>query len=168
MQAIKKEKGITLLVLVITIIIMGIIATPIAINLSGLSNLNNLSKLQSDFKIINEAISVVSNDNTLEIGPVFSGTVDLGSQKNPSDGTVYYVINLDLLQQLYTNVSGVQMDPIYFGLNNSNINSNITTYQNNDIFIMNKDTHTVYYLSGQDSSGKYIGYENDGKIYYRF
>ena len=168
MQKIKKEKGITMVALTVTIVVMLCVITPISVNLIQLSKTNNLSKIKSDFEIIKEAISVVSNDNSLEIGPVFSGNVNLGDQKNPNDGDIYYVINMDLLNTLYRSVSGINIDSLYNGRNNYGIGLSVSSYQNNDIFIMNKDTHTVYYLSKQNGSGYYIGYEYEGSVYYRF
>ena len=166
MQKNKIEKGITLIVAVITITVMLLLITPIAINLTDLSNINDFSKLKSDFKVLNEAISVVSNDNTLVIGPVFSGNINLGTQRNSRDGNIYYVIDYNLLQQMYRDVAGVRMDGLYYGSNNMNIDSNLATYENEDIYIMNKDTHTVYYLSKINGAGYYIGFEYKDEIYY--
>ena len=168
MQKIKENKGITLIILVLTIVIMLILIVPISVNLIEVSNIKELSKIKTDFKVIEEAISQVSNDNSLEIGPVFSGNVNMGNQKNVNDGNVYYVINMELLEELYLRVSGVQMDELNYGSNNYNIAEGTTTYDNGDIFIMNKDTHTVYYLSKKNNQNYYIGYEYKNNIYYRF
>ena len=165
MKRVKQEKGITLIVLVITIIVMSIITVPIFIQVENLKQANDISKFKNDINVLSEAINQISTDNTLEIGPVFTGDVDFGSQKNPNDGTIYYVIDMDKLKNLYYEITKIQLDNLNFGKNNYNINYTETTLDSADVYIMNKDTHTVYYIGQKSEDGKYTGFIYNDIIY---
>ena len=147
MHKIKSEKGITLVVLVITIIALSAISIPVAVNMSGVIELKKYTKFKQDIDRLREAISSVY-DEDIEIslignkytgGTTFLYGIQNGQNvKNPNDGADYYAINLT---KLNTHL-GAQIQLNY---GKDNISGNQT---GTDLYIINGKTKTIYYVKG--------------------
>ena len=106
MQKIKDEKGITLSVLIITIVVLSLLSVPVIVNVSNISSRQNYEDFCNDITKLVESVSQVYDLNvdfsTTDgyIGPKFSGDLtflnnsqDGVNVKNPNDGDLYYVID---------------------------------------------------------------------------
>lgn len=155
----KNNKGVTLLILTVTVIIL-IIITSITVQAgTHYLNLKDVNELYSDIEAINVAISdyYLENDDL----PIFANNPYLndetklreyfvsnsggsGAWINPDDSGPYYVIDLSKLENL-TLVNGRE----YRSWSNS---STCENYQ--DLYIINKVTHQVYYPHGVAMRGE--------------
>lgn len=126
---IKKEKGITLVTLMITVMIMSIIGVTLATNAYDGVALSKITKLDNDIKIIKDRVAVyyVKNDE-LPIKETEYTKENLEATINDlsdNDGDKYYVIDLDKLDNITLN------------------------YGNNSTeYIINEESHVIYYLPG--------------------
>ena len=131
----KKEKGITLISLVITVLVLVIITTVLALNSYDALQMSNLTKLQNDIEAISDRVAAyfVKEDKLpIEEGKVYKkGTLknEINDLSN-NDGDNYYKIDLSKLDNLT--------------LNNN---------KSNDEYIINEETHIVYYRPGINYKG---------------
>lgn len=136
----KNNSGITLATLVITVVVMIIIVGAV-INL-GIDNLKvkNLNNLYTDLKTLEDRISTYYNKyGTLPLKEKYTGSYDFQIAKNPNDSPDgYYVIDISKLE----NVLIIRK----------------LTWTENDVYIINTKTHTIYYPEGITL---------DGEKYYR-
>lgn len=157
MQRIKSEKGITILVLAITVIVLMLISIPILVNTSEVTELQKYTYFKADIDRLRESIGTVylNENNIASIGEEYvRGKEFLEKEqngekvKNPNDGEKYYIIDLDKLNS-YINAQ-IELN---YGDGNKNLSLNTT-----DIYIINEQSRTIYYVSG-------IKYKE--KVYYR-
>lgn len=160
MQKIKNEKGITLVVLVITVIVLGLISIPTTLKINDIIKLNKLTKYKDDFTILSETVSqVYSADMDIStIGDVYNGNTNF-SGKNPNDGDTYYIINVNQLSSdLYGKVEST-MESLNFGKRNY---GDLDATED-DVYIINGESRTIYYVAGfENASGETI-YRYPGK-----
>lgn len=139
-KIITNKNGITLVVLTITIVVLLIITTTV-INLST-NNLKtkNLSNMYTDIKSLEDKISVYYNKyGTLPLKEKYTGETNFNVVANPNDDTEgYYIIDIQKLSNL--------------------VLTRKLTWKNNDAYIINTKTHTIYYPKGV---------ELDGETFYR-
>ena len=151
------EKGITLVVLVITIVILGLISIPTAINISNIIKVNDLTKYKDDLTNLTETVSQVysQSDDISQIGPVYTGNIQ-NIPKNPNDNNVYYIINVDDLNNKLYNKTGTTMETLSHGGANYGIQPGDTAVAE-DIYIINEQSRTIYYVKGfENSNGETI------------
>lgn len=135
----KSEKGITLTILIITIVVMSIIAGTITYEYVNNFEKQKLSKLYNDLSLLDDKISVYYlKYGTIPVKEEFTGSDDFKSVKNDNDGDIYYVIDLSKIDNLTLNIS--------------------ITGIGDDVYIINDETHTIYYPKGM---------EIDGETYYK-
>lgn len=149
---IKNQKGITLISLVIVLSVIVILSFTISVNMGGITEQSQKSKLDSDLTQIGEKISqYYSRNKQLPIINKYTETSNFEASKNVNDGTDYYVLDLDELGDLSLNY-GKDYDTI----KNTNVETSVT--QVSDVYVINQISQTVYYAKG-------INYE--GKTYFR-
>ena len=169
MQKIKDEKGITLSVLIITIVVMSLLSVPVIVNLPNISSRQNYEDFCNDITKLGESISQVYDLNadfsTSDgyIGPKFSGDLtflnnsqDGANVKNPNDGDLYYVIDAVNLNKKLNNYN-ISLGNLQYG-ENYNVSSS-STITSGKYYIINAKSRTIYYPEG-------IQY--DGQTYYRY
>lgn len=125
----KKENGVTLIILVITIMVMSIIAGTV-IN-QAMSNMQTqaLSDLYSDLNTLQDKVNLYYiKYGAIPIKQEFTGSEDFKSFRNPNDNNNYYVIDLSKLENLTL--------------------KNKITDSGDDVYIINEETHTIYYPQG--------------------
>ena len=99
---IKSEKGITLMVLIITLVIMMILSISISVNIPQFTEKRNFTNLETDILKLKEEIDIYySTNKTLPIcnkylAPTFP-------DKGVNDNENYYVIDLSLIRRLDLN-----------------------------------------------------------------
>lgn len=128
---IKEKKGITLIILVITIIIMAILAGTIVVTISGTGEVQKLNSLASDLQVLQERVNLYYEKNKeLPIVNYINEEVSaiLGENQNPNDGELYSKINLSLLGNLKLTYGNEEFEK--------------------DYFIVNNASHMVYYYAG--------------------
>ena len=157
MQKIKNEKGVTLLILVITVVILALISIPIIINTTDISELQRYTYFKSDIDKLRESIETTYADmsDLSSIGPIYTGNLSFldevqGSDRvaNPNDGNVYYVISLDNLNS-YMNAQ----ISLRYGTGNKEETYENNEYSGTDAYIINEQSKTIYYTSGVEYKG---------------
>lgn len=143
---IKSDKGISLLSLVITIVIMTIIAS-VTINTSkDRYEINNINKMINDIKLLEDkvsnyylrynAIPVVRDvDNNI---PIEYKHTTISFDTNINDDEVYYILDLAAMP-------GITLNYGQEGFENIN--------QSDDVYIINNKTHHIYYVRGIELDG---------------
>lgn len=152
MQKIKNERGVTLLILIITILILALISIPIIVNTTDISELQRYTYFKSDIDKLRECIETTyaDMDDLSSIGPVYTGDFSFLNKvqgndqvKNPNDGNVYYVISLKNLNS-YTNA---QIN-LKYGSGNKQESYDGNEYSGTDAYIINETSRTIYYNNG--------------------
>lgn len=129
----KNEKGVTMIAIVITIIILLIIISTVSFSSKNGIDMKKLNNMYADILLLEEKISVYYLKNgTIPIkGNELAIEAELKTQlinDNPNNGTQFYEIDLDKLENI--------------SLNNNNSSND------KDVYIINYDSHAVYYLKG--------------------
>ena len=130
----KNERGVTLIILILTILVLIIITSMLVSNSFNSIEVSNLAKLNSDIKALEDRVaSYYVKNNTL---PIFGGLIskndiiNIIDDLNSDDGDKYYALDLNKLDN----------PTLYYGQG--------YTVPNEDMYIINTETHTVYYLKG--------------------
>jgi len=133
---IKSEKGISLPTLVITVIMMLIINGAIVYKSLESIELRKLDNMYNDIKVLNQKVSkYYLENNKLPILEALISEIPNIPNKNINDSDNYYIIDLEKL-------GGVTLK---YG---KQYKDYLTDNQNNDVYIINEDSHTIYYLKG--------------------
>lgn len=119
-----KKKKVLILVLVIGIILIFVIIYRLVQNGIELNKLNNVYK---DIDILEERVTIyyLNNGNI----PIKKNSINFNYSINPNDNKNFYEIDLEKLENL-------------------SINYGKKEYGDDDIYIINEQSHTVYYLKG--------------------
>lgn len=150
MERLKNNKGITLVSLIITIVLMFIIAGTTIYTSTNRFKINNLKKMYNDIELLNDKIStyyvkygglpILKNDTGDSILYTYS---NLDFDKNVNDDSNYYIMDLEALGNMTLNYGEE-------GYRNPNTSD--------DVYIVNNKTHAVYYVKGIENA--------DGIIYH--
>lgn len=137
----KSQKGITLVALVITVIIMIILTFTITLNISQYDGQKTKSNFENDINSLNEEIAqYYSRTKTLPIINKYTNITMLTGIKNVNDGENYYVIDV---RQLEVSLNlGSDYNTALSRPRNTEI-ADLT-----DIYIINEQSHTIYYPKG--------------------
>lgn len=143
----KDSKGITLVSLVIVIVVMLIIAG-ITLNVSfDRFEINNLKKMLSDLELLEDKVNNYYLEyNELPIvrdsrDSAITYTIPENFEKNSGDNENYYIINLKALEK------GVALN---YGKDWSE-----NPISSDDVYIINEQSHNIYYAKGIKMKGKY-------------
>ena len=142
MKKIKEKKGITLMALVITIVIMGIILGITISNMDTGADIRNYNYMCADIEILQAKVSDYYNKSGSipKTGNAIVGALGrLGPQASSRDDENYYQIDLSKISNVSLNYGG-------------------GTEANRDIYIINEQSHEIYYFKGVAL---------DGIIYYK-
>lgn len=144
------QKGITLVSLMITVVVMIIIAGVTVSTSTNRFKINNVKKMQNDIEMINDKIStyymkyggipILKDAKNNGIEYIYS-TIDFETNQNDDDK--YYIIDLAAIGNITLNYG-------QNGYKNRNTSD--------DVYIINNKTHTVYYVRGVEYA--------DGEIYH--
>lgn len=146
----KNQKGITLVSLIITIIIILIIASATVYTSTNRFKINNISKMYNDIELLNDKIAtyylkfgglpIIKNTENTPIRYTFS---ELNFDKNINDDDNYYIIDLEAIGNITLNYGKE-------GFKNPNTSD--------DVYIINDKIHSVYYVRGIEYT--------DGNLYH--
>ncbi len=138
MKKLKNNKGITMIALVVTIIIMAILLTVVNYGSQRGLEMKELNNMYADILVLEEKISLYYlNTGKLPLKDETKVITVNDSIKNtnPNNGNEFYEIDITKLN----NVS----------LSNMKDNRNVS-----DRYLINKQSHTVYYQKGVRLDGK--------------
>ncbi len=147
---IKKEKGITLISLIIVIALITILTSTVAEISMERFDINKLNKMTNDLELLSDKVL----NYYLQYGklPILKSSANIGIeytyttldfQKNSMDNEKYYIIDLDEME-------GISLNYGKEGYENPNTSD--------DVYIINEATHTVYYVKGIELSEKMYHY----------
>lgn len=131
----KNNKGITMITLIVTILLMLIIAG-VTINQS-VKNIEarKIDSLYADLELLEDKVNTYYlNNGSLPIKEEFKGSDNFKSVRNVNDNNVYYVIDISKLE-------GVSL-------------SMKLDFTGDDVYIMNEQSHTVYFPKGLTIDGE--------------
>lgn len=140
----RKEKGVTLVSLVITIIVMLILVISVTASLSSTTEVKKYNQIKEDIVALTEEVkNYYLTNGSLPVVTSTSFTKanfndNMIKNLNVNDGDQYYPIKTDLLS-------------ITLNKGEGNKNNNYTT---SDLYIVNEKSLTVYYLAGATIDGK--------------
>ena len=131
----KKEKGITLIALVITIVVMSIIAGTVIYEAINMVQSQEINKLYNDLRTLEDKVNLYYTEyGGIPVKGEYTGPTTFQMVKNPNDSNKYYVIDINELDNLTLNYS--------------------ISNEGNDVYIINDTTHTIYYAKGLGVNGK--------------
>lgn len=137
----KQEKGVTMVALVVTVIILLIITNILIYNAKDSIHINALTNLYNDIELLEEKVSEYYNEygkipakikytNISQLSSVLSLNNDTGD---------FYVIDLEAMQGITLNY-GKDYEKIKNDADNCN---NYT-----DVYIINENSHNIFYVQG--------------------
>lgn len=139
----KQEKGVSMIALVITIIILIILTNILVYNAQDSLYIKKLNNMYNDLEILREKVSQYYNEygkipakikytniNKLKEAKVISETNDIGD---------FYVIDLEAMQGITLNY-GKDYDNV------KNNEGNADNYEN--LYIINENSHNIFYVQG--------------------
>ena len=138
---IKEQKGVTLFILVITVVILSILVTTVVVSVNGYGELKGLKSLANDLQALQEKVSIYYEKyGELPISNIITDDVPalLGNSRNENDGSTYYKVNLQLLDNIILTYGSEKFE--------------------NDYFIINEQSYNIYYYAGLEANNqKYYG-----------
>ena len=151
MKLIKSQKGVTLIVLVITIVVLGVLSFTVIANIDGLTSARNKTNFEEDINKLAEAVEqYYARNKELPIANIYTNTSMLEGIKNTNDNDKYYV--LDIIKMIEYNL---HYGKDYLSIKKLDVSEDASHYT--DVYIINKASHTIYYPKG-------ITY--DGEVHY--
>lgn len=124
----KRNKGVTLMIMVITIIIMGILLATVMYNVQKRNKMSSLDYLYTDLTILEGKYKgYYQQHHYIPVEQIYTGDTSFKVQMNPNDNEKYYVVDVQKLDNVSLKTSGT--------------------------FIINEKTLSVYYPSGVTIDG---------------
>ena len=150
----EKNKGITLITLVIAVIILIIISSLLVYNAKTGIKLRTLKMMYNDIELLSDKVEA----HYAKYGALPAEFEYLGNiyfEPEPNDNNIYYVIDLNALDGISLN----------YGLDFKNITSEDDTLAYNDVYIINGQSHHIYYVRGIEMDGVvYYTVDSDDKV----
>jgi len=129
-QLIKKQRGVTLSMLLITIILVAILIGATVANLDMGNDIKKYNYMCADIELLESKVLTYYNENkSLPISSNELIDVTEITDFNPKDNAKYYEIDLSKLSNISLNL----------GKGNK---------ENKDIYVINEQSHAIYYLKG--------------------
>ena len=152
MMKLKNNRGVTLVILTITVTVLLIVTSITIYNATNHLAIRNLNHLYadldsigtkvSDYYLTNHSLPVYYDnayfDTKEQLKTLFKANGGTGEEINPNDDGPYYVLNLSRLENLTLN----------FGRTYENWTDNSSYQDNQDLYIINGVTHQIYYPQG--------------------
>ncbi len=142
----RKNKGITLITLVIAVTILIIISSLLVYNAKNGIKMRNLKMMYNDIELLSDKVEAYNAKyGALPAEIEYWGTRYFSPE--PNDNDKYYVIDLHALDGISLN----------YGSDFENITSEQDTLNYDNLYIINEQSHHIYYARG---------IEMDGVLYY--
>lgn len=144
---IRRNKGISLVSLVITIALMIIISSVTIYTSMDRFKINNLNKMINDLQLLEDKVSnyylkygTIPVVRTEQNNTPIEAEYDLDDYQKNNDNDVYYYIDLKALGD------GISLN---YG------KKGFEDLKSDDVYIINEKTHNIYYARGIEIKGKY-------------
>lgn len=140
MKIIKEQKGISLLALTITFLIMAVIVSVLVYSAKDSITISKYKNLENDIALLRDKVEMyyLKNDKLPILEGVTYKSRYFAKDKQPNDNDVYYIIDLN-------NISGITLN---YGKGFFNINSIEDIEDITDLYIINEQSHHIYYADG--------------------
>lgn len=136
------QLGLSLISLTITVIVLVIITSTLIYNAKNGIKMRALNLMENDIEMLDDKINAYYvRYGALPIDIKYIGDIYFTPQAN--DGPDYYVIDLKALE-------GVTLN---YGAEFNNINNENDTIENIDVYIINENSHQIYYAKGIQMDG---------------
>lgn len=143
----KKQKGVTLVVLTITIVVLLILTFTISMNIPDISSRKKKTNFENDMRELKEEIDqYYAKYEQLPIINKYTNIDMLNDIKNVNDDENYYIIDLS---KIFTNLN--------YGKDYEKVKTKDTSEEIAeilDIYIINEQSHTIYYPKGIEYDGE--------------
>lgn len=144
MKKIKNNRGVTLVSLAVTILIMMILTVSLTASMTSTVELRKYNKAKEDIIALTEEVKVYYMKN-FSLPAYTDTTIDIPTivykkDRNPNDSGNYYPINIGLLS-----------DSLSLNLGEGNKTQDFTT---RDLYVVNEESLTVYYVQGAVLNGQ--------------
>ena len=144
-----KELGITLITLVVAVCILIIISSLLIYNAKTGIKMRSLKMMYNDIELLSDKInSYYTKYGALPAEIEYKGNIYFEPQ--PNDNGTYYVIDLNALDNISLN----------YGFDFKYIQSSDDTSNYTNIYIINEESHHIYYVRGIEFDSK-VYYTND-------
>ena len=149
------EKGVSLIILTIAIILIVIITSILVYNAKTGVKLEKLNKMYNDIQVLSDKISTYySNYGAIPASIKYDNssivdTIKKSGQLSPNDNDNYYIRDLGAIENLSLN----------YGLDYKDV-TELNASIKSDIYIINEQSHHIYYVKGIELDDK-IYYTND-------
>ena len=156
-KELKNNKGITLVSLIITIVVMVIISSVTLYTSMDRFEMNSLQKLYNDIELLSDKVSnYYLKYNGLPVlrnskNEIIKYSISLEFENNKNDEGNYYILDLEAMNGLSLNY-GEGVTEILKISENMEV-FEIPDDKFKDIFIINETTHQIYYVKGVESEG---------------
>ena len=141
-EKLKKQAGISLISLTITIIVLVVITSMLIYNAKNGIKTRALKMMENDIEMLDDKInSYYVRYGALPAEIRYVGNMNFTPQEN--DNEVYYVVDLKALE-------GVTLN---YGSDFNNIRTQNDTLVYDDVYIVNEQSHHVYYAKGIQMDG---------------
>lgn len=142
----KNQKGITLITLTITIVVLMILTFTITVNFEPYHNQNTKTKFETDMQRLKEEVAqYYTRVKDIPIINKYTNVSMLSGIKNKNDSDEYYVIDIAQLD------IELNYGSDYYKIVKKPTSEPITDLL--DVYIINKQTHTIYYPKGVEYDG---------------
>ena len=138
---IKKEKGITMVALVITIIILLILTGTLIYNAKDMIYIKNLTNLYNDIELLREKVAEYYNEyGEIPAKTEYTNINGLkGVLSTNNDTGKFYVVDLEAMNGITLN----------YGKDYEKVKDDSTNVNNyTDIYIINENSHNIFYVQG--------------------
>lgn len=140
----KRCKGISMISLTVAVCILLILSSMLIYNAESGIKIKKLEMMKRDIELLDGKInSYYAKYDDIPVGIEYTNTslldkIKLSGQIEQEDNDIYYVIDLNKLDGITLN----------YGKEFSNINSEADIANNDDIYIINEQSHSIYYVRG--------------------
>ncbi len=136
----KNNRGITIIPIIVMIIVIVFLTSIVVTRIDIGTDIRNYNYMRADIELLESKIMAYYNENgDIPVGEKIDDVQSLiGEEINSRDNNEYYIIDISKLYNITLNFGGGDLS-------------------NKDIYIVNEQSHKVYYLKG-------VVYENE--IYY--
>lgn len=156
-EVLKNSRGITLVSLTITVIILMIISSIIIVNLQDSLKLENLKNMQNDIANLRDLVAdyyskygEIPANKQIEYDITRRSIATSGIISDATDTGNFYVIDLQVLENLTLNYGRDYEQYKQIIGDSTQVTDDMISKVNDltDIYIINADSHNIFYLKG--------------------
>lgn len=157
----KNEKGITMISLVITVIVLTMLGFTITMNASGMINITNINDLEGDIELLKQKVETFYKEyGEIPISLEYTNISHLSNILNNKEkelGSKFYVIDLQAMKGITLNL-GKDYETVRKMTGTKEDLANVNNLK--DLYIINNITHNIFYVEGIniDGENRYTNY----------